>query len=151
MHQDKIVKLSQPALDTLSIIAYKQPVTRIELEEIRGVDSSGVVRTLLEKRIIAPAGRKQVLGRPMMYKTTQKFLEYFGLKNLGDLPTLDDLKETELAGGHDEDSEKQTRMIFEDPIEVSEELKVEDPTGKASNEIFEQEVEKENKEIKGEG
>ncbi len=113
---DKTSKLSQPALDTLSIIAYKQPITRTELEEIRGVDSAGVVRTLLDKKIVAPAGRKQVLGRPMMYKTTLKFLEYFGLKDLGDLPTLDDLKEAELTGNLGEGSEKQTRLIFEDPI-----------------------------------
>jgi len=113
---DKTARLSQPALDSLSIIAYKQPITRAEVEEIRGVDSAGVVKTLLEKKIITPAGRKQVLGRPMMYKTTQKFLEYFGLKDLGDLPTLDDLKEAELLGDQSEGSDQQTRMIFEDPV-----------------------------------
>ncbi len=94
---DKSTKLSQPSLDTLSIIAYKQPLTRQEVEDIRGVDSSGVIKTLLEKKIIGPAGRKKVPGRPIMYRTTRKFLEYFGLKDLGDLPTLEDFKE-ELAG-----------------------------------------------------
>jgi len=113
---DKMARLSQPALDTISIIAYKQPITRTEIEEIRGVDSAGVVKTLLEKKVIAPAGRKQVLGRPMMYKTTQKFLDYFGLKELSDLPTLEDLREAELSGDQSKVSEKQTRMIFEDPI-----------------------------------
>ena len=93
---DKTRKLSQPSLDTLSIIAYKQPLTKAEVEEIRGVDSSGVVRTLLEKKIISPGGRKKVLGRPIMYRTTRKFLEYFGLKDLSDLPTLEDFKESEL-------------------------------------------------------
>jgi len=93
---DKTTKLSQPSLDTLSIIAYKQPLTKAEVEEIRGVDSSGVVRTLLEKKIISPGGRKKVPGRPIMYRTTRKFHEYFGLKDLSDLPTLEDFKENEL-------------------------------------------------------
>jgi segregation and condensation protein B len=90
---DRSTRLSQPSLDTLSIIAYKQPLTRQEVDEIRGVDSSGVIKTLLEKKVIGPAGRKKVPGRPIMYRTTQKFLEYFGLKDLSDLPTLEDLRE----------------------------------------------------------
>ena len=94
---DRSSRLSQPSLDALSIIAYKQPLTRQELDDIRGVDSSGVIKTLLDKKVIAPAGRKKVAGRPIMYRTTQKFLEYFGLKDLSDLPTLEDLKE-ELEG-----------------------------------------------------
>ena len=94
---DRSTRLSQPSLDTLSIIAYKQPLTRQEVDEIRGVDSSGVIKTLLEKKVIGPAGRKKVPGRPIMYRTTQKFLEYFGLKDLSDLPTLEDLRE-ELEG-----------------------------------------------------
>jgi segregation and condensation protein B len=163
---EKTARLSQPALDCLSIIAYKQPITRTEVEEIRGVDSAGVVRTLLEKKIIAPAGRKQVLGRPMMYKTTQKFLEYFGLKDLGDLPTLDDLKEAELLGDQSEGSEQQTRMLFEDPVidapEVSEQEVVEatdkiigdEQVDSSSEEISvaevsEQEIEEETNEIVG--
>ena len=93
---DKMTKLSQPSLDTLAIIAYKQPLTRTEVEEIRGVDSSGVVRTLLEKKVISPGGRKKVPGRPIMYRTTRKFLEYFGLRDLSDLPTLEDFKESEI-------------------------------------------------------
>ena len=84
-------------MDTLAIIAYKQPLTRAEVDEIRGVDSSGVVRTLLEKKIIAPAGRKDVPGKPMMFRTTQKFLEYFGLRDLSEMPTLEDFNE-ELEG-----------------------------------------------------
>ncbi|MFQ5717799.1 MAG: SMC-Scp complex subunit ScpB, partial [Nitrospinales bacterium] len=82
---DKASKLSQPALVTLSLLAYKQPITRAEVEDIRGVDSSGVIKTLLEKKLVGPAGRKKVPGRPMMYRTTQKFLDYFGLKDLKDL------------------------------------------------------------------
>ena len=127
---DKTTKLSQPSLDTLAIIAYKQPLTRLEVEEIRGVDSSGVVKTLLEKKIIAPGGRKKVPGRPIMYRTTRKFLEYFGLRDLSDLPTLEDFKENELEG---EISSNQIILPFdelsdskvEDEIfdSVSEELK----------------------------
>lgn len=94
---DKSFKLSRAGLDTLAIIAYKQPLTRAEVDEIRGVDSSGVVKTLLEKKIISPAGRKNVPGKPMMYRTTQKFLEYFGLRDLSELPTLEDFNE-ELEG-----------------------------------------------------
>ncbi len=105
---DRSARLSQPSLDTLSIIAYKQPLTRQEVDDIRGVDSSGVVKTLLEKKVIGPAGRKKVPGRPIMYRTTQKFLEYFGLKDLSDLPTLEDLRE-ELEG---EDTPLQTQIEF---------------------------------------
>lgn len=94
---DKTTKLSQPSLDTLAIIAYKQPLTKQEVEEIRGVDCGGVIRTLLDKKIVGLAGRKKVPGRPIMYRTTRKFLEYFGLKDLADLPTLEDLQE-ELSG-----------------------------------------------------
>lgn len=112
---DKTAKLTQPSLDTLSIIAYKQPLTRTEVEEIRGVDSSGVMRTLLEKKVISPGGRKKVPGRPIMYRTTRKFLEYFGLRDLSDLPTLEDFKESELE---DRVSQNQTALPFgESPSE----------------------------------
>ena len=112
MKLDKTAKLSQPSLDTLAIIAYKQPLTKAEVEEIRGVDSSGVVRTLLEKKVIAPSGRKKVPGRPIMYRTTRKFLEYFGLMDLKDLPTLEDFKESELAEG--QDLSDQISLTFDD-------------------------------------
>ena len=108
---DKTTKLSQPSLDTLAIIAYKQPLTKAEIEEIRGVDSSGVVRTLLEKKVISPGGRKKVPGRPIMYRTTRKFLEYFGLRDLSDLPTLEDFKESELEG---QISPDQTTLPFDE-------------------------------------
>lgn len=106
---DRSARLSQPSLDTLSIIAYKQPLTRQEVDDIRGVDSSGVMKTLLEKKVIGPAGRKKVPGRPIMYRTTQKFLEYFGLKDLSDLPTLEDLRD-EVEG--QEDPPLQTQIEF---------------------------------------
>jgi len=106
---DKTFRLSQPALDTLSIIAYKQPLTKTEVEEIRGVDCSGVIKTLLEKKIINPGGRKDVPGKPIMYKTTQKFLEYFGLRDLSELPTLEDFNE-EIEG---EEEPQQTELFVE--------------------------------------
>ena len=83
-------KLSKPALETLAIVAYKQPVTRTEVELIRGVNSDGVIAHLLTKELIKPVGRKDVPGRPFLYGTTRQFLEYFGLKSLEDLPTLEE-------------------------------------------------------------
>ena len=84
----KAVKLSQSALETLSIIAYRQPVIRPEIEQIRGVDSGWVVRTLMEKGLVKMMGRKDLPGRPMIYGTTKAFLELFGLNALTDLPNL---------------------------------------------------------------
>lgn len=85
-------RLSQPALETLTIIAYRQPVTRAEVEQIRGVAVDGVVATLLERGLIENAGRAEVVGRPMTYKTSSAFLEYFGLRSLDDLPAADELR-----------------------------------------------------------
>ncbi|MBI1818920.1 MAG: SMC-Scp complex subunit ScpB [Nitrospirae bacterium] len=86
-------KLSRPGLETLAIIAYKQPITMAEVEAIRGVDSGGVIRTLLERRLVKIAGRKEMPGKPILYSTTREFLEYFGLNQLSDLPTLKEFKE----------------------------------------------------------
>lgn len=83
-------KLSGPALETLAIIAYKQPVTRLDIESIRGVNVDGVVASLLEKGLVRIAGRKEVIGRPFVYGTTRQFLEYFGLKSLQDLPKIEE-------------------------------------------------------------
>ena len=85
-------RLSQPALETLTIIAYRQPMTRAEIEQIRGVAVDGVVATLLERGLIENSGRAEVVGRPMQYKTTPQFLEYFGLRSLDDLPAADELR-----------------------------------------------------------
>jgi segregation and condensation protein B len=87
-------RLSKPGLETLAIIAYKQPIIRSEIESIRGVDSGGVIRTLLERRLVKIVGRKEMPGKPMLYGTTREFLEYFGLSNLSGLPTLKEFKET---------------------------------------------------------
>lgn len=85
-------RLSQPALETLAIVAYRQPITRAEMEQIRGVAVDGVVATLLERGLIENAGRAEVVGRPMMYATTNLFLEYFGLRSLDELPAADELR-----------------------------------------------------------
>ena len=82
-------RLSGPSLETLAIIAYKQPVIRQEIESIRGVNVEGVLQTLLEKGLIRIDGRKEVVGRPLLYRTTREFLEYFGLNSLEELPTLE--------------------------------------------------------------
>jgi segregation and condensation protein B len=86
------LKLSLPALETLAVIAYKQPVTAPEVNEIRGVDSSGVFGSLLARKLIATAGRKQVIGRPILYKTTREFLLRFGLKDVTELPSMDEFE-----------------------------------------------------------
>ena len=86
-------RLSKPGLETLAIIAYKQPVTRAEIEQIRGVDAAGVLKTLMERKLIKIVGRKEVAGRPMMYGTTREFLQYFGLPDLTGLPTLKEFSE----------------------------------------------------------
>src|SRR5688572_4953633 len=85
-------RLSQPALETLAIVAYRQPITRAEIEQVRGVAVDGVVSTLLERGLIENAGRAEVVGRPMTYTTTPLFLEYFGLRNLEELPAADELR-----------------------------------------------------------
>jgi segregation and condensation protein B len=90
------IKLSLPALETLAVIAYKQPVTAPEISEIRGVDTSGVLATLLDRKLITTAGRKQVIGRPIMYKTSKDFLLRFGLKDVAELPSLEEFEK--LAG-----------------------------------------------------
>jgi len=93
MRQQRFARLSRAALETLAIVAYRQPVTRAEAEAIRGVDSGAVLGTLLERRLLRILGRKEVPGRPILYGTTQEFLELFGLRNLKDLPTLREIKD----------------------------------------------------------
>lgn len=97
------LKLSLAALETLAVIAYKQPITGPEIMEIRGVQGAGVLKTLLDRKLITAAGRKQVVGRPVLYKTTKDFLIQFGLKDLGELPTLKEFEEwSRLAIGEPE-------------------------------------------------
>src|SRR6478735_11297796 len=86
------IRLSLPALETLAVIAYKQPVTVPEISEIRGVDASGVIATLLDRKLITTAGRKEVIGRPILYKTTKEFLLRFGLKDVNELPSMEEFE-----------------------------------------------------------
>jgi segregation and condensation protein B len=141
--QSKPVRLSRPSLETLSIIAYRQPVTRPEIEEIRGVDTGGVIKTLLDHDFVQIQGRKDVPGKPLIYGTAKRFLEFFRLKSLADLPTLkemEELQEEALAGqevltvGDEAGTPPPSEAV--EPIESEEE--------------WDEEDEKENEESKGE-
>ena len=99
------LKLSLAALETLSVIAYKQPITAPEVLEIRGVQGAGVLKTLIDRKLIAPAGRKNVVGRPILYKTTKEFLIQFGLKDLHELPTLKEFEELSKFALSDEETD----------------------------------------------
>ena len=92
-HEHSSQRLSVQALETLAVVAYRQPVTGPEIAEIRGVNTSGVLGTLLERRLIKVTGRKAVVGRPFLYATTREFLDRFGLKDLSDLPKVEDMAE----------------------------------------------------------
>lgn len=96
-------RLSKAALETLAIIAYKQPIIRSDIEHIRGVDSGGILRTLLERKLIRVLGRKQIPGRPLIYATTKQFLEVFDLKDLKDLPTPAEIESLGNASLHKPD------------------------------------------------
>ncbi len=87
------IRLSKPALETLAVIAYKQPVTLPEIDEIRGVDCSGVIHTLLEKKLVVTSGRKEAVGRPILYRTSRDFLVHFGLNDVNELPSLREFEE----------------------------------------------------------
>ena len=103
-------RLTNSALETLAIIAYKQPTTRAEIEEIRGVNSDSVIRTLLERNLIKIAGRKQAPGKPMIYETTSEFLIHFGLRDLSELPSIDELEK--MLGMPKEEMKPEIREIF---------------------------------------
>lgn len=99
LKEKSVLRLSPPALETLAMIAYKQPITRAEIDEIRGVESSGVIDTLLDRKLIKIVGRKEALGRPLLYGTTQEFLKHFGLAHLSELPLIEDMpKEAQQTG-----------------------------------------------------
>lgn len=88
----RTVRLTRPSLETLAIVAYRQPITRVEIEQVRGVDAAGVLETLMKLGFVRIVGRKETVGRPILYGTTREFMEHFGLKSLKDLPTLEELK-----------------------------------------------------------
>jgi segregation and condensation protein B len=116
------IKLSLQALETLSVIAYKQPVTAPEIGEIRGVDSSGVLGTLIDKKLVTTAGRKQVIGRPILYKTTKEFLLRFGLRDVNELPSMEEFEKM-LSGGTQEDLfpvPKEVEAAIEQPAQAAE-------------------------------
>lgn len=116
------MKLSLQALETLAVIAYKQPVTAPEVSEIRGVDSGGVLGSLVSRKLITTAGRKQVIGRPILYKTTKEFLLRFGLKDLNELPSIEEFEKMAGELAETEDAVAASDLPFEaGQSEVSEE------------------------------
>src|SRR5438552_1392923 len=126
------VRLSLPALETLAVIAYKQPVTVPEINDIRGVDSGGVIGTLLDRKLITTAGRKQVIGRPILYKTTKEFLMRFGLKDVNELLSMEEFEklvaesfQAELI--HAESASEETSSIAEPGSERSVSEEEEEP------------------------
>jgi len=122
-------RLTQKALETLAIVAYKQPVTRHEIEEIRGVNVDGVMKTLLSRSLVTISGRAQAPGSPFLYKTTRKFLDYFGLNSLDDLPKLKEIDE--LIDVEDEDRPYHETILRE--IDISELGLKENGNGEANN------------------
>ena len=112
------LKLSLAALETLAVIAYKQPVTTPEIMEIRGVQGASVLQTLLDRKLIAEAGRKNVVGKPILYKTTKDFLVQFGLKDLSELPTLKEFEELGRLSVSEPDSEPEAQAEL--PLETPE-------------------------------
>jgi segregation and condensation protein B len=121
------MKLSLPALETLAVIAYKQPITAPEIMDIRGVQGAGVLKTLLDRKLIAAAGRKQVIGKPILYKTTKEFLVQFGLKNLQELPTLKEFQEIGSLAGGEPDGPVQANLIEMPPPNGGDEEVTETP------------------------
>jgi len=113
-------RLSLAALETLAVIAYKQPVTIPEIQEIRGVHASGVIKSLLDKKFVTAAGRREVLGRPILYKTTKEFLIHFGLKDLNELPSMEEFEElikTQASAEEPVETAEQTELPLEEESE----------------------------------
>lgn len=108
LKDEKRQKLSRAAFEVLAIVAYRQPATRSDIDSLRGVESAGSLQFLLERKLVALAGRKEVPGRPWLYKTTPQFLDQFGLKSLEDLPELEEFAALENTGGH-----PQTMNLFQ--------------------------------------
>lgn len=136
--KDKRQRLSAPALETLSIIAYKQPITRADIEAIRGVNIEGVLDTLLERGLIRLSGRKEVIGRPFLYTTTKEFLMHFGLKSLEDLPKLNEYTEGDIQLGRDELIKKESEGIDESCVSTE---------AQGSTEVRNEETEKDVEEL----
>jgi segregation and condensation protein B len=123
-------KLSRSALESLAIIAYKQPIVRAEIEQIRGVETSGVIRTLLERKLVRMVGRKDVPGRPIMYGTTKYFLQHFGLRDLAELPPLREFKELG-------ESEQALLPVGDDPLVMTAATDADAPSEELAPEVEE--------------
>jgi len=113
----RTAKFSQSALETLAIIAYRQPVTRPEVEHLRGVDCGGVVKSLLEKKLVRILGKKDIPGRPLIYGTSKEFLEIFGLKDLKSLPTLKEIQALDAVPSYERQEELQLEPDKAVPVE----------------------------------
>jgi len=131
------LKLSLPALETLALIAYKQPITAPEIMEVRGVQGAGVLKTLIDRKLIATAGRKTVLGKPILYKTTKEFLVQFGLKDLSELPSLKEFEELGRLSMTDSDLIDEAQPAAPDsdsaPTEQTEPIPAEEPVAAEKN------------------
>lgn len=132
-------KVSRSALETLAIIAYKQPMVRADIEQIRGVETSGVLRTLLDQKLIRMVGRKDIPGRPILYGTSKVFLQRFGLRDLRDLPPLREFKDLGQGEAQDLFSEDTMAMFDEGPSAEADEILTED--GISEEEVQEQDLE----------
>ena len=126
------LKLSLAALETLAVIAYKQPITAPEVLEIRGVQGAGVLKTLIDRKLIAPSGRKNVVGRPILYKTTKEFLIQFGLKDLSELPTLKEFEELSKFALSDE--EEESASVAQQPTSSAQEPEQKPPVEEPESE-----------------
>ena len=135
-HERTSQKLSVQALETLAVIAYKQPITAMEVTEIRGVNTTGVVGTLLERGLVKITGRKQVVGRPFLYGTTREFLDRFGLKDLTDLPKIEDMADA---------------LGFEPPTGLAQQATLSEQGGLAGDSLDEPATEEDREVITGEG
>lgn len=141
------LKLSLPALETLAVIAYKQPITAPEVSEIRGVESGGVLGSLMARKLIATAGRKQVIGRPILYKTTKEFLLRFGLKDLSELPSMEEFEK--IAAVEIEEMEPAGTAVSEESASNPEATASDEPSQQAETEAA-PDASQEDKQIPGE-
>lgn len=149
LKEKTILKLSPSAMEVLAIVAYKQPITRSEIENVRGVDSSGVIDTLTDRKFIKIVGRKETLGRPLLYGTTQEFLRHFGLSHLSDLPVIENAKDVlpdreediqELSFENQQDNFKQNdNVVNEEKAEINENFIDENAADIEDNNTVEQE------------
>ncbi|HMP88649.1 MAG TPA: SMC-Scp complex subunit ScpB [Kiritimatiellia bacterium] len=135
-------RLSKPALETLAIIAYRQPCTRAEIESVRGVAVDAILKNLMEMQLVKAAGRSELPGRPWLFATTQKFLEYFGLKNVQDLPGIEELRRMEKAQAEAKRNEAIEKAVAEEekkqselPLNENEHALADDPVAQVDDDI----------------